>query len=282
MQSTIRSMNDPLDDDQPVGRVLSRREILALFGTVGTASVVAACVPGATSSALPSVVPTAAASAAPSSTSSPSAAAPSGGVAVPACVVTPELTEGPYFVDAKLDRADIRTDTSDGIARDGLPLQLTFAVARIDGTTCVPFEGALVDVWHCDAAGAYSGVADPGFDTSDQDWLRGYQVTNADGQAVFTTIYPGWYSGRAVHIHFKIRDDPDAAQGLEFTSQLFFDETVTATAYQVEPYASKGPADVPNESDGIYNQSGGQLTLVPTGDTTNGYAATLAVGVQVA
>jgi protocatechuate 3,4-dioxygenase beta subunit len=275
MGPTIGVMNEQHDDDQLVGRVLTRREILTLFGAVGTASVVAACVPSSVSSPLPSVQPSVADSAAPSSGAS-------GGVAVPACVVTPELTEGPYFVDTRLDRADIRTNTQDGAVREGLPLVLTFAVARIDGTTCVPFDGALVDVWHCDALGAYSGVSDPGFDTSDQDWLRGYQIADANGQAVFTTIYPGWYSGRAVHIHFKIRDNPDAEQGLEFTSQLFFDEEVTAVAYGVEPYAAKGAPDVPNEADGIFNQSGGQLTLVPAGDTTAGYAATLAVGVQVA
>jgi len=106
-------------------------------------------------------------------------------VATPACVVRPEVTEGPYYVDLDLIRSDIRED------KDGTPLTVTFNVSEVTDSTCAPFEGATVEIWHCDAQGQYSGVTDPGFDTSEETWLRGAQVTDANGVATFTTIYPG-------------------------------------------------------------------------------------------
>jgi protocatechuate 3,4-dioxygenase beta subunit len=144
----------------------------------------------------------------------------------------------------------------------------------------VPFEGAFVDVWHCDAAGVYSDVRDPGFDTSGKTFLRGYHVTDATGRAAFTTIYPGWYQGRTVHIHFKIRTDAAADQGLEFTSQLFFDDDLTDQVFAAEPYAAKGERTLRNDGDGIYAQSGDQLTLdvTPSG---SGYTTTFEIGIQV-
>ena len=98
--------------------------------------------------------------------------------------------------------------------------------------------------------------------------------------ASFTTIYPGWYSGRAVHIHFKIRTDAAAPSGLEFTSQLFFDEAVTDAVHARNPYAAKGTRDTPNAQDGIYRDGGDQLLVAPTADG-DGYAATFEIGVQV-
>jgi protocatechuate 3,4-dioxygenase beta subunit len=170
--------------------------------------------------------------------------------------VKPELTEGPYFVDTRLERSDIRSDPTTGVLSEGLPLAITYLVSRIEGSDCAALEGALVDIWHCDAEGVYSGVQDPRFDTSDQAFLRGYQVTDASGMATFQTIYPGWYSGRAVHIHFKIRTDPDSDSGLEFTSQLFFDDALSAAVYAQAPYADKGTQDVPNSADGIFRSRG--------------------------
>src|SRR5262249_21275958 len=111
------------------------------------------------------------------------------------CVLDPNVTKGPYWVDEKLDRADVRGD------RPGLPLALAITVYAYDGGTCTPLDGAQVDIWHCDATGLYSDTAANG--TVGQNFLRGYQVTDAAGVASFTTIYPGWYSGRTVHIHVK-------------------------------------------------------------------------------
>lgn len=121
--------------------------------------------------------------------------------------------------------------------------------------------GRLVDVWHCDALGAYSDVRDRGFNTIGQRFLRGYQLTDASGVASFTTIYPGWYAGRAVHVHFEIRSAPGASSGLEFTSQLFFDEAVSDVVRALAPYNTKGRRSTLDTSDGIYRGGGSQLLL---------------------
>jgi protocatechuate 3,4-dioxygenase beta subunit len=260
---------DPDDDDRLIGRVLSRREVLALFGASGIAVAVAACAPSG------------AASAGAGATAGATAAGQSSAVAVasglPTCVVVPELTEGPYYVDENLDRTDIRVDTTTGSPVEGTTLRLDWAVSMVDGGACVPLEGVLVDVWHCDAEGVYSDVAG----AEGHDFLRGYQRTDADGRATITTIYPGWYSGRAVHIHFKVRTEPEAASGFEFTSQLFFDEAVNEAVFAQGIYASKGSADVPNDADGIFQQSQGMTLLTPTADG-DGYAATFEIGINAA
>jgi protocatechuate 3,4-dioxygenase beta subunit len=197
-------------------------------------------------------------------------------------VVRPEETEGPYFVDEKLNRSDIRSDPTDGSVREGVPLALTFIVSSVGGGGCTPLQGASVDVWHCDAAGVYSDVTDNGaggFSTVGQKFLRGYQVTDADGKAAFTTIYPGWYSGRTVHIHFKIRTTDSAGKAYDFTSQLYFDDALTDQVFAQAPYSAKGERNTRNAQDGIYADGGDQLLLELTrqGD---GYAATFDIGLQ--
>ena len=224
---------DPDDDDRLIGRVLSRREVLALMGAGSVAVVVAACAPGSSASGSPSAAATGAAG-----TTSPSASTAAVASSLPSCVVVPELTEGPYYVNENLDRSDIRIDTSDGSVSEGAVLTLDWVVSQVDGNACIPLEGVLVDVWHCDALGNYSDVGSE----QGHDYLRGYQHTDANGKATITTIYPGWYQGRAVHIHFKIRTDAAAASGLEFTSQLFFDDALSAQVYSSGVYASKGDA----------------------------------------
>ncbi len=261
------------NDDQPVGRVLSRREVLALFGATG-AAVLAGCAPGLTSStsptsipSLPTIVPSQALSVATSGT-------------LPSCIVRPALTEGPYFVDEKINRSDIRSDPSDGSVKDGAPLNLTLRVSQINGSGCIPLAGAQVDIWHCDALGVYSDASDPSFNTKGKKFLRGYQVTDANGTVQFTTIYPGWYQGRAVHIHFKIRTDPNSNTGYEFTSQWFFDESLTDQVHSQQPYAAKGQRTLKNDGDGIFQQSGGQ-TLLAAAKSGDGYAATFDIGLQM-
>jgi protocatechuate 3,4-dioxygenase beta subunit len=197
----------------------------------------------------------------------------------PGCVVRPEQTEGPYFVDEKLNRSDIRIDPSDNSIRAGIPLRLQFNVSRIAHGVCEPLRGAIIDVWHCDAAGIYSDVRERGFDTRGKKFLRGYQVTDA-GFAQFTTIYPGWYGGRAVHIHFKIRTDPRSPQVREFVSQLYFDEAITDQVHQQAPYHRRGRRTTLNDQDFIYRRGGKQLIPELSRDS-QGYTAKFDIGLQL-
>jgi protocatechuate 3,4-dioxygenase beta subunit len=129
-----------------------------------------------------------------------------------ACVIlTPQVTEGPYWVEEHLFRSDIRTDPSTGAARTGIPLALTITVMN-SNANCSALAGAYVDIWHCDAKGIYSDEStyNPGggtgnVTTTGQKFLRGYQITDSNGQVHFLTIYPGWYAGRTIHIHVRIQ-----------------------------------------------------------------------------
>lgn len=246
-------------DDVQVGRLLSRREILALLGASGVAAL-AGCKPSREVAEV----------------------SMAGGGAFPSCVVRPEQTEGPYFVDGRVDRTDIRSDPVTGAMKAGAPLQLAIVVSRVGGAgACTPLVGARVDVWQCDAAGVYSGVKDPAFDTIGQQFLRGYQLTDASGTARFTTIYPGWYRGRTVHGHFKVRTEPSSARGYEFTSQFYFDDALTDRVHALEPYASMGPRTVRNQGDGIFRRNGDQLMLAVR-EGAQGYAGTFHIGLQMA
>jgi protocatechuate 3,4-dioxygenase beta subunit len=211
-----------------------------------------------------------------------SGALPAAAVAAagPACIVRPEQTEGPYFIDEKLNRSDIRSEPSDNSIKLGVPLRVVFQVSRIDGRSCKPLNGAVVDIWHCDALGVYSDVRDAGFDTRGKKFLRGYQVTNPNGIAEFLTIYPGWYQGRAVHIHFKIRANSSTRQSFEFTSQFYFDESITDQIHKQPPYDGKGHRTTTNEKDFIFRQGGKQLIPALTKDV-EGYLAKFEIGLQM-
>ncbi len=201
------------------------------------------------------------------------------------CVVTPAQTEGPYFVDERLKRADIRLDPTSNAMSAGLPLRLRINVSRVDGTACAPVQGALVDVWQCDALGVYSDVRDTNgfFDTRGRKFLRGYQETDKTGATEFVTVYPGWYAGRTVHIHFKVRVPGAGQRSHEFTSQLYFDEAITDQVHAQPPYRAKGVRDVRNDMDGIYRarESGSKLML-NLSKSDEGYLGTTAVGLLMA
>jgi protocatechuate 3,4-dioxygenase beta subunit len=266
---------EPDDDDRLVGRVLTRREVLALMGAASVSVMAAACAPGSVASSAGSTAAASASSGATATTALATASAVAVASSLPSCVVVPELTEGPYYVNENLDRSDIRVDTSTGKAVDGSVLKIDWLVSQVDGNACIPLEGVLVDVWHCDALGNYSDVDSQ----QGHDYLRGYQHTNAKGLATITTIYPGWYQGRAVHIHFKIRTDAAATSGFQFTSQLFFDDALSGQVYGQGAYASKGSPDVKNTNDGIYQQSKG-MTLLDAVKDGNGYKATFEIALQ--
>jgi protocatechuate 3,4-dioxygenase beta subunit len=264
-------MTPPLNFTEKV----TRRDLLGIMGLGAGAAVVAAC--GGSSSSPSATSPreaTATSAASAASTSTPAASALS-------CIVSPQMTEGPYFVDEKLNRSDIRTDPSDGTTRDGVPVTLAINVSQVGaGGACTPVEGAQVDIWHCDAGGLYSDEQANG--TVGKKYLRGYQVTDANGHVEFTTIYPGWYMGRAVHIHVKVRTEPDASQGYEFTSQFFFDDSLSDQVYSANAeYNTRGSRDTKNGNDNIFSGGGDQMTLAltPRGD---GYAATFNIGLQIA
>jgi hypothetical protein len=147
----------------------------------------------------------------------------------------------------------------------------------ISSSACSAAAGVQIDLWHCDAIGAYSDVSANG--TVGQTFLRGYQTTDANGLVTFTTIYPGWYSGRTVHIHLRARVyDAAGNTTYNFTTQLFFDDTVTDTVFAAAPYNSRGTRDTRNARDSIYNnQSSALLSLTRT---ASGYTGAIAIGLS--
>ncbi|MEM1057261.1 MAG: intradiol ring-cleavage dioxygenase [Bacteroidota bacterium] len=236
-------------DDLPIGRFLSRREALALLGVGGTGLLVGCGTRPTEETAL-------------SASASGSAPSP--------CLVKPEQTEGPFFFEDGVFRRDIRSNVATGEAKAGVPLTLTIAVSRLHEAACEPIENAIVDIWHCDALGAYSGYAREG--TEGETFCRGFQRTDAAGEASFLTIYPGWYRGRATHIHLKVRTSEEA-DAYEFTSQLYFPDSVSDEIAAMRPYAAASFTRVRNNRDGIYMRGGGnQLLLAPTREG-DGYAA---------
>ncbi len=239
--------------DKHTGQLLSRRDAMVLLGTTGAiwmmgGRLALAQTVTATSSSL--------------------------------CLVRPEQTEGPYYVDERLHRSDIRSDPADGRIKPGTSLRLTFQVMRLTDGDCQPLPNAQVDVWHCDAMGVYSDVRDPGFNTVGQKFLRGYQLTDAQGTAGFLTIYPGWYPIRTVHIHFKIRTAPMARKRYEFTSQLYFPDDLTDRVHTALPYSSKERRRVRNQNDFIFRDGGDQLMIEPLAKN-GGYEAIFPIGLEL-
>jgi protocatechuate 3,4-dioxygenase beta subunit len=201
---------------------------------------------------------------------------------------TPQQIEGPYFVDEKLERSDIRPDPSDGSAQQGVPLRLAINVYDIDGGgSCVPLRNAQVDIWQTNALGLYSDIS--GIGTGGKKFLRGYQLTDNNGTATFTTVYPGWYEGRALHIHVKVRTFEGAEKTFEWTSQFYLDDSVSDKVESQPPYSSHGPRPLKNVQDSIYagpstdgmlqSNAGSRLMLNLTKDA-QGYLGTFNIGVE--
>ncbi len=240
---------DDHEDDRPIGRVVSRRELVATVGAVGL-GMLFGC-----STATPP-----AASASPSPSPSPSTARAGNAGDFAACLVRPQQTEGPFFVDGTLERSDIRLDPLGGTT-PGVPLTIALQTVQLGhGATSQPLEDARIDMWHSDAEGRYSNPRDDSVPVPQRRFLRGFQRTDATGLARFTTIYPGWYHGRTVHIHIKVRW---AEQGVHrtFTSQLYFPDALSDRIYAEPPYAHRGTRDRLNAQDGIFSAGGDQLML---------------------
>ena len=185
------------------------------------------------------------------------------------CVATPSQTEGPYYFDT----GELRRDITE--SKPGTPLLVSLRF--VDANTCEPIPGATVDVWHTDHMGVYSGYPDQGVGgTTGETFLRGKQVTDADGLAEFETIYPGWYPTRAVHIHYMAYTDERHL----ITSQLYFPDAVSEAVYRTEPYAARGPHPVTNDGDGIFpGDTPGDSQIGHITENDEGYTVSLTVGV---
>jgi protocatechuate 3,4-dioxygenase beta subunit len=182
--------------------------------------------------------------------------------AAPGCLLAPELTQGPYYLPSEA----IRRNITEG--KPGVPLRLHLTV--VDAASCRPLGGAAVDVWHADASGVYSGVAG-----NTGTFLRGIQLTDRSGLAVFDTIYPGWYRGRAVHIHVKLHVDGNVVH----TGQLFFPDALSDRVYRTAAYRARGNPDTTNGQDTIYRDGASRSLLRPV-TSGSGYVASMVMGVR--
>jgi protocatechuate 3,4-dioxygenase beta subunit len=192
---------------------------------------------------------------------------------------TPQQTEGPYFVDDMPNRSEILADTSTGTIQEGIPLNVTINVYDVDDGACIPLSNAQVDLWHANSQGVYSGVeGSPG-----TNFLRGYQLTDSNGTVQFSTIYPGWYEGRAIHIHVKVRTFEGSTETSEWTSQFYLPNSTNDQVHTQPPYSDHGLVGMANEQDGIYtgpstdgliqSNTGTHLMLALT-EAGQGYAGT--------
>ena len=187
------------------------------------------------------------------------------------CSLLPQQTSGPFYFDAK----QVRRDIAEG--RPGIPLKLALQV--VDATSCSPVPGALVDVWHTDAAGIYSGYSGQGdtrqVDAAGEDFMRGIQIADQDGRAEFTTIYPGWYPGRAPHIHFKVLLDRETA----VTSQLYFPTATSISVYAEPPYDGRSGTLTTNENDILGRNRDLPALLMTVDKEDDGYRAQRVLGI---
>jgi protocatechuate 3,4-dioxygenase beta subunit len=253
---------------------VSRRQSLARLGGLGAAALAAACAGSRTAGA-----PRAAART-PAATSISPTATPAGSPV--ACVLTPEVTQGPFYIDDKRMRRDIRA------ARNGARLDLE--IMLLDAASCSPLASAAVDVWHADAGGIYSGFeaasigqgrqpggagGGPSTPTDAHRFLRGTQLADSHGKVSFVTIYPGWYTGRAVHIHVKVHRGGNVVH----TGQLFFNDSLTDAVYRAEPYADRGSRDTRNATDSFFAQAGGSAAVLAVTKLGSRYAGAITVGV---
>lgn len=199
-----------------------------------------------------------------------------------ACLtLNPAMEEGPFFIDEKLNRSDVRSDPGTGVVQAGVLLTLAITVQNQSSGSCGPLTGAYVDLWQASAEGVYSDEAQE--NTSGQKFLRGYQITDDNGLVQFATIYPGWYSGRTVHIHLRVRTYSGSTVLGSFETQTFFDDSVTDVVYGQAPYNTRGTRDTMNATDRFYNgASDGNLNLLALTKTSSGYSASLNLAVSMA
>jgi protocatechuate 3,4-dioxygenase beta subunit len=245
----------------PTNRV-GRREALVVLGAAGLGAV-AGC--GAS--------PTSASSTTTSANTGGGSAGTSG---TSACAVAPEETAGPYpdRIGMVNNSSYFRQDVTEG--KSGIPLMLTLTVVNVR-TGCTGVAGANVEIWQCDAVGNYSEYAQPGYDGTSQTFLRGVQTADANGRVTFRTIYPGWYAGRATHIHVEVFVNGTVVK----TTQIAFPEDVSSAVYRTSVYSSHGQNTTSNAQDNVFSDGTSGEMAALSGDTTSGYTATLTIGVSV-
>ena len=229
-----------------VSRKLTRREAIAILGAAGSA-VALGCGDSPTN---------------PTSTSSSTSTGTTGA----ACAVTPTETIGPYPSLRDMFRSDVRED------RQGTALTLTMKVVNANAN-CAPVANANVEIWHVDAAGDYSEYGSQTAAT----FLRGIQTTNANGEVTFTTIYPGWYQGRATHIHVEVVLNGRSVKA----TQIAFPESVNNSVHTQGVYARRGTNPMSNASDGIFADSLNAELVTPSGSASSGFTASFQIGVSV-
>jgi protocatechuate 3,4-dioxygenase beta subunit len=238
-------------DDEIVGKIFTRREALSIAGRAGLmlasgASLIPALGSGRSQTSGQKVH----------------------------LIAAPSMTEGPFFVDEKLNRSDIRGGSTRHTITEALPMLLNLTIYSGNSPEkFVPLANAQVDVWHVDASGTYSDEPqglNPE-DTKGANWLRGYQVTDSNGQVRFTTVFPGWYEGRTTHIHFKVRYHPEANKHATFTSQLFVQDEFADKIYANSPYRERPSNAIRNRSDQVFSDPlpdgspvGKSMTITPT------------------
>jgi protocatechuate 3,4-dioxygenase beta subunit len=188
-----------------------------------------------------------------------------------ACQLWAEQDEGPYHRDDHPTRRDVSED------REGVRLALGLVLGDESGRQA----DGVVEIWHCDAAGRYSGFPPPGAAphteyVAGERFLRGSQPTDGAGRVEFRTIYPGWYPGRTVHIHVIVR-----SRGATFTSQLYFPEDVTAAVFATPPYSDRPDRDTTNATDTIFPTGGSPAVLHVERDGA-GYLAAIALRLPAA
>lgn len=191
----------------------------------------------------------------------PQSAAPAFGqgrlIAGESCPLSPRQTEGPFYFDPRLVRRDIRE------GRPGVPLRLRLQV--VAAADCAPEGRARVDIWHCDAAGAYSGYE--GERSAGETWLRGTQLADAQGVVEFETLYPGWYPGRATHVHVKAW----TTDRREVTSQIYFPDDLSERIHAESAYRGRSGRRVRNGDDGLFRSAGEAVPRATVVGSAAGY-----------
>ena len=232
---------------------LSRREVLGMMGVAGAAASLGCGSEGTTSP-----------------TTTTGTTGTTGGTGA-SCAVSPTETIGPYPSLTNFVRSDIREGKS------GTPLALTITVVNAN-SSCSPVAGAAVDIWQCDASGNYSEYSQPGYNGTGLTFLRGIQMSDGSGRVTFTTVFPGWYAGRATHIHVQVKVNNAVVK----VTQIAFPESVIAAVYASGVYASKGQNPTSNSGDMVFADSlTSELATVTGGDPATGYTATFTVGISI-